>query len=440
MASPRPDKRGSARTLYVGSYAHAITMSDPLRGRMGFLSVDDEPHTPRPQRQSSSRRPRPERHSSSSDEGRPRRPSAPQKSRERRIVYRPLIRPQKVPVWDVLMESVPLNDWPFRRRAPRMNSAAERLRFHHVPFVFETFGLERFMRHFEPAVREHINEAFIDIALGNMRNNHEFKPLPHVTYHAPSEDYLRNEAVVGDVVRQNVLLPVAEVLNAFIHTEYRGEMRVTVAPQAASESSRLDHVLVLEILEFDHRFPHHFPLVVVEEKDAGLLHERDWAVEDPYQDPKNAATVHMPQLLLYASQTDTDRYFATDGNEWVAVRIDRLGAQKAARDLQKNRTPRPVNASRYLCSGEAKQQSDNGLDFGPRMAMATEALFALLELGVVDVEHLGLHPDRFHIPMSTGVAQALQERVEVGRSRRRSSPEFVDRGELEASPTRRERR
>ncbi|GAA5852842.1 hypothetical protein JCM8547_004702 [Rhodosporidiobolus lusitaniae] len=201
------------------------------------------------------------------------------------------------------------------------------------------------------------------------------------------------------------------------------------------EPSRLDHVLVLEITDFrnQHARPLHIPLVVVEEKAAGLIHPTQWEAHNPFHDKTNAATIHLPQILLYASTTVTERYFATDGNSWIALHVDRDEVLEAKRHAIADRHKADsIAISRFICTTETHRESENPLEYGPRMSVCMEGLWELIELGVVDMEYFGLTPQDVDLDLHPGIAQYLHTQTSAGvrldavRRRRKVSPSEQD--------------
>ncbi|GAA5978873.1 hypothetical protein JCM5350_004853 [Sporobolomyces pararoseus] len=210
-----------------------------------------------------------------------------------------------------------------------------------------------------------------------------------VTYFPQVEKLLVLESDVGDAVLSNVLNPLVDIFNLFIHPDYKHRLQCVIRSQQDVNSSRLDHAIYLtEIIPpLGKDYELQVPLVVIEEKAPGIVREQDWIQSST----DNWVPKLLPQLFLYAQRAGCSRFFLTHYTETIGVRINLLDLETAVHDLElhgKRACHRHVKIQVCSATHEFLKDSNDKLpcDYGFRMGIASEVFLALIDLGIADLD------------------------------------------------------
>ncbi|GAA5948653.1 hypothetical protein JCM3765_004959 [Sporobolomyces pararoseus] len=285
---------------------------------------------------------------------------------------------------DVLLERLILCE-PNTKFSARLNKVAEKEGYQHIGWettTWETEGLEN-GKTFEELFVQAITRNDAQVKSGKVKG---WRP---VNYFPQVEKVLVLESDVGESVLSNILNPLVDIFNLFIHPDYKHRLQCVIRSQQDEKSSRLDHAIYLtEIIPpLGKDYELQLPLVVIEEKAPGIVREQDWNQTNA----DNWIGKLIPQLFLYAQRSGCSRFFLTNYSETIGVRINLLDLESAVHDLElhgKRACHKHVKIQVCSATHEFSKDSSDKLpcDYGFRMGIASEVFLALIDLGVADYD------------------------------------------------------
>ncbi|GAA5876243.1 hypothetical protein JCM16303_007068 [Sporobolomyces ruberrimus] len=278
---------------------------------------------------------------------------------------------------------------PNTKFSARLNKVAEKEGYHYIQSETRPWALTTLEngQSFEKSFVQAVTRYDAQVKAGKISKWKTVEYFPQV------EKLLVLEGDVGDSVLTNVLNPLVDIFNLFIHPDYQGRLQCVIRSQHDAQSSKLDHasdrnlVFTETLPPLGQDYELQVPLCIIEEKAPGIVREQDWTQNRP--DSWSAKL--LPQLFLYAHRAGCSRFFLTNYTESIAMRIDLTDLESAVRDLEANRRRACnilVQVQARSSAREFSKDSDDKLpsDYGSRMGIASEVYLALLDLGVVDLE------------------------------------------------------
>ncbi|GAA6032550.1 hypothetical protein JCM8097_004811 [Rhodosporidiobolus ruineniae] len=197
----------------------------------------------------------------------------------------------------------------------------------------------------------------------------------------------------------NVVYPAVEVINAFIAPEYAKVYEVqafTEVHMRDDGTSYLDIVLMLinyqkhGAKEANITVQH--PLLVIEMKRYHLVRLTDWtlpSLNNLHKIAESNTAKLLPQLLMYADKWDCARVYLSDYAGTIAFRV----SPQAVRAHKAGTLKVGVALCEYV-QYERYRTPRSVYDYGPRMAIAFDAVEELFSLGLVTKEDIGAEPPK----------------------------------------------